>query len=394
MSSFKRQSERVLEQVRAVAWHPRTTELQIYADIMLQQVTLLMQLKEGQTMAVAKRTNAQGLILGFDSAFVASLSDIQLRGLLCHEMQHIRTSDNTRMEAYQAPRDWFNGWSGPQLFNYARDCQINDLLGRLRIELPTGGCTGPNMLGRDVADEEVEALMRELAQKQPPPASKQSLSDDLQAAGELAQTEGDESDEVKIGRQAGTQSNRKAGAAPTGSQQAAWDNFLAECLDTRKSRESWFKSNKRLSGVPGFADRSYCLPHREPLPRKHAVIAIDVSGSMDAQSVELLGSLVKNAPAAYDLTVLCFNTEVYVWEGFRAGEPMPTVGGGTDFGAVERWAAARTRYPDAILVLTDGEAACPAVKRALPWTWLIYGASSADHLEPCGRVERLERIVR
>lgn len=393
--SFKQQADRVLELSKGIAWRPSQAELTLFADTMLQRLTSIRPTDQG-SMYVGVQPDKTGLFLALDPHWTATLSDAHLRAVIVHETQHVLMSDLDRMRPYLEPRDWYNGWPGMRLFNMARDCQINDRLARLGIKVPPVGVCGPNTFGRAVEEEALEDLMRELAQKQPPPAEQQAgagtdLQEAQEGAGEAQETGQAEGMEVRIGRS--PTGVGKTAMDVSGSERAAWERFLAECMDTRKTRESWYRVSKRLAGISEYAERQYALPYREPLPRKRALIAIDVSGSMSVSAVRLLGSLVRNSPANYDLQVICFDTQAREWTSFRTGTQVPATGGGTDFSTVERFAAGLTRYPDAILVLTDGDAPCPQVKKPAVWSWLIYGDNAAKHLT-VGRVVELEKVVR
>lgn len=390
---------------QSIAWEPKQADMQLYADIMFQQLSALTTLPEGQLMGIVARKDKPGLKLGFNEKATATLSDAALYGVLVHETQHLRAQDVLHMQAYEAKRDWYNGWSGMELFNVARDCQINDLLMRKGYTLPEGGCYGEKTLGRYTADEACEPLMHEIAARFPRPEQEDAPQPDgdLQASDEMGQARPSEGEpgqkgkgkeqEVFIGKKPGKEGAKRTLAASSGPEQARWDSFLAEILDTKKSRETWYRTAKRLSGTPGFADRSYMLPFREPLPRKRAVIAIDVSGSMDAEGVNLLCNLVRNAPVSYDLTVLCFDNELEEWSGFRKGDEMPRRGGGTDFQLVEGWCKAQARYPDAVIILTDGSGDCPEVTKPKLWSWLIYGGDQGAAFSPMRTVD-LDKVVR
>lgn len=370
-------TERLLKNIKRIAYEPTWAERRVFADVILQQITAIAVVKE-YPMAVMIRKNAPGIILGYSPEMLADLTDGELCTMLCHETQHLRSNDLNVQGTYKAERDWYNGWNGSMLHNVARDCQINDLIvGKLRMPYVEGGMYGTEALGHATDAMETEAVMREVAQKLPPPPENDPQPMDLQVQElEAADAAGKEEQEVSVsgGKEAAKYATQKVSTVSRSPEQARFDRFLAEMLDTRKHTESWFRVPKRLMGVRQFAEREIVIPNKTPLPRLTALLAIDVSGSMDEGGVQRLCSLIKNAPANYDLTVVCFDDDLAVWENFRTNNEMPRRGGGTDFGLVEAHAKKMVRYPDAILVLTDGGGDIPEVKKPKNWTWVLYQA--------------------
>lgn len=77
-------------------------------------------------------------------------------------------------------------------------------------------------------------------------------------------------------------------------------------------------------------------------------------------------------PPTYNLTVATFDTKATIWADFREGGTLKT-GGGTDFEAVERLCLVQHRYPDAVVVITDGQGAAIAPRHPERWAWVLYG---------------------
>lgn len=380
-------NDRLMRLVKRIAYHPTRAERLLSVDVILQQITGLLR-TDKYIMVVCKRTEASGILLAFDPERLAERSDADICQILAHETQHLRTVDLTRLVPFRAPRDWYRGWGGRLLFNVARDLQINDLLLRTGYK-KHDALYGLDYLQREVGEhEEIEALMREVAEKFPPPPQDTCPHPE---AGELQEAE---VVEVEVKTQGGERSAKPASVVPS-QEQARWDNFMATVLDLRKSEDRWHRSPKRLSGVSVFASHDAILPRREPLPRKTALMAIDVSDSMDERGVQRICNMVRNSPANYQLTVICFNTEAAEWQNFRKNTEMPIRGGGTAFEAVEAYALSRSRYPDAILCITDGEADIPKVRRPSVWTWVIYGNDAeAFEAQASMRTVELEKVVR
>lgn len=375
---MKKQAQRILDTIKRIAYRPTRGERAVFADVILQQITAMKEWDKNP-MAVAIRTDAPGVLLAYNGKDVKAFTEGQLATVLAHETQHIRKGDNAKMKSFVG-QEFANGWKGPMLFNVARDCQINDELYRLGFD-KVEGVDGESMLGRNTEADAIDALMAEIAEKIPPPPEDEAGGGqgDVEAADELQEAgEGKPVQAVDVGKMADKSPTLGTAKVKSGVEQARWDNFLATILCTRQSEDRWHQQPKRMSGVDLYSSYDATLPRRQPMPRKSALMAIDVSGSMDEKGVQRLCALVRGAPANYDLTVVCFDTGIDEWKDFRNNDTMPRRGGGTDFNLVEKYATGMPRYPDAILVLTDGEAAIPTVKAPKNYTWVLYGADVAE----------------
>lgn len=381
--------QRILAAIKRIAYQPTRTERQLYADAVLQQITAMLAW-DRSIMAVASRRNAPGVVLAFNPNEVSNLTAAELTGVLVHETQHILANDQDKMALYAA-MPWPNGWEGGQLFNVARDCQINDQLCRLGVRLPRGAAYGETLLERNTERDEIVSLMHEIAEKvEPPPAPEDN---DLGGTGELSEAGDDELEKVEMG--SSKKSSSQPASAVLSEEQARWENFLATILDTKQTEDRWHQQPKRLSGVSMYMTYETVLPRRSPLPRKTALMAIDVSGSMDERGVAKICALVRNSPANYALTVICFDDGCAEWENFRSNDQMPRRGGGTDFGLVETYAKGMRRYPDAILCITDGDATIPVVAKPSVWTWILYGADAVRFGEMASmRAVDLREVIR
>ncbi len=375
----KKVQQRILNVIKRMAYRPSRAERVVYADVILQQMTA-MQAWEKHLMAVIIRNEAPGFLLLYKADGVKKLSDGQLATVLAHECQHIRKGDGAKIKTYEGKK--VGEWDAPTLFNVARDCQINDELFRLGFD-KVEGMSGEATLGRNTEADDIDALMAELAEKLDPPPPPESGDDagdgqvDLQGT-ELAEGEEGKPVEVDVGKMAGNEPTKGPARVKGSLEQARWDNFLATVLDTRNSEDRWHRQPKRLAGVEMYTSYQATLPRRQPLPRKTALMAIDVSGSMDETGVQRICALIRNAPSNYNLTVVCFDTGIDEWKDFRTNEEMPRRGGGTNFAMVKQFALNMGQYPDAILCITDGGGTVPEVKRPANWTWIIYGADADE----------------
>lgn len=366
--------------IKDIAYNATSVDMRLGIDLMFQEISYVVALpKDAPYPAlVAVRKGQEGITLGYNPAMMGPMSDAERRTILAHEMLHLYAGDLKTITQYTAERDWYKGWKGNMLFNVARDCQINDTLSTFGYTMFPGGVAGLTHLGRDTRSDNVESVMREIADKYPPPPSDDGAGDgDLSADAEEVLAKAKSAGGEAVERQWGSAKSDKPAQVVVSDEQARWERFMAETLDSSKVKETWRDVPKRFYGVKEFVEREAMLPRRTPLPRKSALIAIDVSGSMDEAGVNRLCNLVRNSGATYDLHVILFNTETKAWEDFRTNTVMPMRGGGTDFQPVEDYCAALPRYPDAVLVLTDGQAGLIRPKRPQVWSWVLYRADVA-----------------
>jgi len=369
----------ILSLIKEIAYHATSVDMRVNADLILQEVTAVAPITLDAPMAVMARKGRPGIILGFNPLHLKGLSPAQVKTIMVHETQHLLAGDLMAGQDFKEnPKDWYNGWDGALLHNYARDCQINDLLYSLGYARVPKGVDGPSMLGRDTRQDAVETLMREIAAKYPPPPAGSAGDATGDAEAQLARADApgtDSGNKIEVTKEWGTAKSDKPAQVLVSDEQARWERFMAETLDSSKVKETWRNIPKRYAGVDMFAGREAVLPRRTPQPRKSALIAIDVSGSMDESGVDRLCNLVRNSGATYDLEVILFNTETKTWADFRTNTVMPMRGGGTNFTPVEEYCLRKARYPDAVLVLTDGQAELVAPKRPSVWTWVLYQAN-------------------
>lgn len=143
---------------------------------------------------------------------------------------------------------------------------------------------------------------------------------------------------------------------------------------TKLAREqgTYARSNRRLYGSGPLV-----LPGSEPL-RPHTgrlitLVFFDVSGSVMPHLSRF--AAVKDAfereKATFDVRTYAFDTVV---KPVRVGEPL-AVGGGTSFDIIEdecqRVAKADGRYPDCVVVITDGYGSEVAPEHPGRWVWLL-----------------------
>ncbi len=175
--------------------------------------------------------------------------------------------------------------------------------------------------------------------------------------------------EAERGRKAGEGAGQTANlTVPKGA--VRWERILDEVMDRKRSRRTWKRRGRKAGWRTDIPMRGVIQARR-----RQAHVFVDVSGSVDMPGVKAMVGAIKGAPANYLLDVSLFNTDVHAWPDFRQTE-MPVVGGGTSFDACLEELKGLRRFPDAIVMMTDGEAEVPVLPHSERWVWLIYGNDS------------------
>jgi predicted metal-dependent peptidase len=95
----------------------------------------------------------------------------------------------------------------------------------------------------------------------------------------------------------------------------------------------------------------------------HALLALDMSGSIDDETAKEMLSETYGIMQQYDsykITVLCFDTGIYNVETFSSEdgkdvrEYQPIGGGGTEFDIVWKYMEQEGIEPDQLIMFTDG----------------------------------------
>ncbi len=159
---------------------------------------------------------------------------------------------------------------------------------------------------------------------------------------------------------------RRIEAATTEAPTVDWRRVLA--LFAGASRRTFIQNtlrrpSKRYGTTPGIKVRR----------RHRVVVAVDTSGSMtDALIARVFAEIHHLYRRGAEVTVLECDAAVHAAWPYR-GTPPTAVGGGggTAFDPAIEWANARPQRPDALIYLTDGYAARPAVTPRMPTLWII-----------------------
>jgi len=131
-------------------------------------------------------------------------------------------------------------------------------------------------------------------------------------------------------------------------------NFIGMSLSSEKTT-----SRKRRN-------RKYRFMHPGTKRKRHArmAIAIDMSGSVSNEELELLFAELNNMAKRTTFTVIPFDhtvdeESIFEWRRGQSVPPRRFRSGGTDFDAPTRWINERKDKFDGLLILTDGECEQP-----------------------------------
>lgn len=365
-----------------------------------------------------------GRKLYYSPAFVGELTELELIGVLAHEISHCTYKHHVR-----------RGGRDPKLWNIAADYAINRDLIAAGFTLPKGALLDSRYDGLG-AEEIYSALERQQGQQsqggksqqsqgqggqaqqspqgqpsqgqpgQPSPAPQsggQSQPGPAQGGGdpasvpdygrcgavldaapdhapaERAQAEADW--DVKV-RQALAVA-KAAGELPGGLKRLAdalakprvdWRDELRRFIEQSVVRDySWQRPNRRHLGA------GYVLPGLVSDSLAHLVVIVDTSGSIDRKALSQFRAEIDSAlqeGAADRLTVVYADTGVHGTAEFARGDVLEmdaTGKGGTDFRAAFQWVQDNAPDATAIVYFTDLETRSFGEEPAAPVMWAGYG---------------------
>lgn len=155
-------------------------------------------------------------------------------------------------------------------------------------------------------------------------------------------------------------------AAEVGPGQASlhWSAVLNRVLGTtvETDADSWASPHRRWAGLP------IEVPGRGgEKRRKRLALFIDTSGSCWGERKRLV-QVARSLEARAEVEAFAFDTEAV-----PLGPKIRQVwgGGGTDFRCIEACVAGLPRYPDAVVVLTDGAGHAVKPKHPRRWHWVL-----------------------
>lgn len=334
-----------------------------------------------------------GTSLGFAPAFVASLSQDELKAVIAHEIMHCAAGHPWRRDGRERKK-----------WNVAADYAINGLLAGAGYKLPNDVL----MPDREQRGQSAEWIYARLPAPDgangggSPKTGPGEPDQQPQAPGEVRDAPSGTDDEATETQedwnqavQRAAQQAMKAGKLPAGLARMAaeavrpkvdWRAELRALLERARADYSWAQPNRRYLAAGLY------LPALDHPEMPALAIAVDTSGSVDdvalsAAKAELEAIIQDTAPAA--VHVVYADAAVRRVDTFERGDTLtwaPAGGGGTDFAPVCGAVDALDPAPAALLYVSDLEGRFPADAPATPVIWVTPGALVA----PFGRTLRME----
>ena len=172
-----------------------------------------------------------------------------------------------------------------------------------------------------------------------------------------------------------------------------WDLVLSNRITsivTLAYEQRWAPPNRRVAWL--YPEVLLPAEHEIEKVQSSALLAIDASGSISGTVLTRLLGLARSIPQdRVEMKAISFDTISYAFD-IWAKEPKILGGGGTSFGAIEVFASKLPRYPDLIIVLTDGFAHRPKVQHPDRWFWLITPNGSSQNIQGIGNWCRIQEV--
>lgn len=390
------------------------------------QLACYLNLKETKTVPTAA-INERGDFF-FNPDFIKTLSDPELKGLVCHEILHLAFQHPFRMTTRNLI-----------LWNIAADLKINDELRNHRTaKLPKGGLIpdydGFSMDGvhiKDIPNKTTELIYADLHKQCPPQVANISVSlgsGDGKSQGDvdLKDVKGPWKDLIKgmvrdlikgaKDEEKMTEADMKRlkkdweeridganqmhkGDIPAGLKreldeleypQLPWYQIIRQRLARLAFRKTWAQPNKKW--LPNF------FPGRVKNKSLKAVISIDTSGSMSRHDVtKALSETVGIANAFTHFVFHIIFNDCDVWDIIEVKSTnreklkriVPLGGGGTDFRPVfDKIKKEFNNQIDCLVFFTDGYGDFPAHQPPYQVYWVTENPTEVDW--PFGKVISLK----
>lgn len=323
------------------------------------------------TMAVSTKA------LKYNPAFVESLGNAELKGVIAHECMHLALLHHARQESRDAG-----------MFNEAADYTINENLIADGFTLPKGALLDARFNGMS-AEQIYQRLRDEEKPEQDGQGGKQpgkgaGATGSFESAGpdgsaDAAEAERDwQQNTNEAMRAASSAGKMPAGLRRTIEQaltpKADWRALLRRFMqDQIQTRSTWSKKNKRFPDI--------FLPGKVNDGMGVLVVAVDTSGSIDQPtlarfSAEVSAMACDLEPSAVHV-VYC-DTEVNNVDMFERGDTVKLAahgGGGTRFTPVFEHVSNEGLNPVALVYLTDMQCGDWPGEQSYPVLWAAYGAA-------------------
>lgn len=338
-----------------------------------------------------------GRSIGFNPAFVATLTDDALMGLLAHEVMHCACG-----------HPWRRDGRDHQQWNIAADHAINHVLRDAHFTLPDGALIDPAYAGRNA-----EWIYDRLPQSQPQAQSgSQSGQNGTQAPngngsnapapqpGEVRDAPADAAVDATTEadwKTATEQAKKTARGSLTGSARESltaaahtsvdWRSLLQRYLtDITAADYTWTRPSAR------YLQSGLYLPSLRSPGCGALVVAIDTSGSIDTVLLQQFMSEIRELARTLQpstVHVMQCDTRVHHTDCFDRGDDV-VIGeiygrGGTSFAPVFAAVDDYAIDPMCLIYLTDLDGRFPDVEPSYPVLWCAYGRG-AQQTAPFGEV--------
>lgn len=328
-----------------------------------------------------------GRTLGYNPAFIDTLSHDKVTALVAHETMHCALGHPWRRDGRN-----MQGW------NIACDMVINSDLRKAGFSLPNGALYSSG----DEIGKSAEWIFARVNQEDRPDPQGQNKPDPLgevrdaptgpDGDGEPAPSEQEWKQRAASAMQQAKMAGKMAGGIARDVQAALkakvdLRSLLLRFFSERSNSDySWMRPNSR------YLAQGLYLPALESRELGEVAIAIDTSGSVNAVSLQYARAIVESvieelSPAA--VTVYYFDSEVSSVDRFQRGDSLtwkPQGGGGTDFSPVLSQIE-RDGSMVCAVIITDLEGPFPESIPNLPVIWL----STEEGTAPFGETVYLDR---
>lgn len=318
--------------------------------------------------------------LRFAPAFVETLSNAELKGLVAHEVMHLALMHHARQGARDA-----------SMWNDAGDYAINAGLVADGFTLPKGALLDSKYDG--MAAEAIYNALRDEKQEQDAqqpkpgkggqPGKGNAATGSFEPAGPEGSSEaGDAERDWQENANEAMRAASSAGKLPAGIKRtvsaavvpkADWRALLRRFMtDQIKTRSTWSKRNKRFPDI--------YLPGRTRDGMGALVVAVDTSGSVNQAMLDRFAAEISAISADVEpacVHVVYCDAQVNRVDTYEHGETVKLTacgGGGTRFSPVFARVESEGWQPAALVYLTDLICSDYPPEPAYPVLWACYGS--------------------
>jgi predicted metal-dependent peptidase len=334
-----------------------------------------------------------GVMMVYNPEFIKSLTALELKGVLCHEVMHVVLLHHLRREG----RD-------PELWNIAADYAINPILTDADFTL-TKGCLLEDRFRDKSADEIYKILLKEQPPKQKQPQGGGTNSDPggcgqvMDYPGQPSEAEKTKAEQmVKMAVIQAAKQAEARGTLPGSIKRVVgeltnpvicWRSLLRRFIqETSRNDFTWSRPNRRFLG------HGIYLPSLRSDELKPVCLAIDTSGSIDNQTLNDFASELNSILEEYEskISVLYCDTMINKAEEYSRDDlPLhlkPVGGGGTSFIPPFKWIEKHNKDIACMIYFTDLQCNDFPDQPSYPVLWMQHGDYGND--VPFGEIIKLK----